>query len=153
MWATTGSDVPGVPHIDTLFRMRTGPDSPATPSRRRARLLLSGTSLLAAFTFLAASMSLLVAGAQSASAEDAGQASRTTGTHLLVGHQPTHTRVTPGDGAQPPQHRTAPWTPVSVAPEVARLTAPSRLDEQRASAVADWHPYDSTPAQGRAPPR
>ena len=133
--------------------MRTGSDCSATPQRRGARLLLSGTSLFAAFAFLAATMSLLVAGAQSASAADVGQANTTTGSHQLVGHQPSHIRVTSAEQAQVPQHRATPWTPVSDAPEASTLTAPGGQTERRGSMVAEWHPYDSTPAQGRAPPR
>ncbi|MGH3359913.1 MAG: hypothetical protein ACRDO7_14020 [Nocardioidaceae bacterium] len=132
--------------------MLTGPVSRTTPPRRRSRVLSAGTSLLAAFAFLAASLAVLVVGAHTASATEARSAGHTVGTNVLAGHQPNDVRVTPTDRSDAPQHRAAPWTPVADAPDAGALVEADGAVEHGIDANDAWHPYDVTPAHGRAPP-
>ena len=109
-------------------------------------------SLLAGVAFVAASMAGFVSGASAASA--APTTTHTVGAEKIVGHQPTETRVSVGgERSDQPQHRAAPWSPLAVTADEVTLDHPSQRVRAAHSAAVQWHSYDLTTPQGRAPPR
>lgn len=112
-----------------------------------------GFGLLAAFALIAASLSAVVLGTQSASAAEPS-ATHTAATERFVGHQPTNTRATSvKDRADAPQHRAAPWAPLAVVPANARVTHRPRPVESKLAPPTPRLGYDAPTPQGRAPPR
>lgn len=112
-----------------------------------------GAGLLASLALVVASLSAVVLGSQSASANEP-DAAHSVETEKLVGHQPTNARASVvKDRADAPQHRAAPWTPLGVVPSnpsVAYEPGPV----QSTLAPPTLHlAYDAPTPQGRAPPR
>lgn len=138
---------------DTLIRMFTGPRRHDVPRRRRALVRSGVTGVLAVFALLAATLAVLVAGSQSATAASGRTTGQAVRGHEPAGHQPSQLRVTATDRTDVAQHRAVPWTPVSVAPQVLELTRPAESSRLRQSPADTWVPFHATPAQGRAPPR
>jgi|SRR5690625_4149469 len=120
---------------------------------RLRRMPSHGLGLLASLALVAASLSALMLGTQSAAAAEP-DSPQSSAAKKLAGHTPTKTRATTAkDRADTPQHRAAPWTPLALAPAAHAIEPSYQLSEATVAPTSPRLDYDAPTPQGRASPR